>query len=503
MQWLDRLTGKKPNDADYLDAPRDSFPLVFGFANEKLLIRIYHHRVRYPPEAVHCWTYVTAGMWRYGQKDIVLSLRCLPEEMANDPLLVPKRPASFLHSVCKLAMQGNTVDLGGYSEFAEPGAVVGDFKGTIYVEAQYAHGVTLPHMGALAAILVYEEELELVTRGGATSITARLGREKLYFPVPFWSDRTRPPLPVLQETLAKSVHLTTPTGFMRASAVLQDNVVTLQLPRLQKNQFAQLPDLEPHASFTLTLQPDPAAEGCLVWSPDGNPVNKIMRDSSPGMRTSGCFIGFTPKDDGRRTLGIVEDGFILHADIATVLAVREALYEGRPLHAKGFDVYSEFRIEWFEPSFVRLPYPRPLLQPTPEDLGRPDVLPGPALISNPIVALYTLLDDVSLNIGSDPFNRFLAQIDRTLCDVIAPLPRATNADLVIYITVYESSRFIVLVSVRGPDQATNDALNPHIVELGQRLEALEGPALKIRQPITFAYVVGIGAASGKPLLTVF
>ena len=95
-------------------------------------------------------------------------------------------PFRFFRTVHAFAKEGRRVGPGATSELAED---LFGFKGVLYLPAEPI-GIPLPP-GALAALLVTEEELAVAKSSGVSRVASLLGHRDKRYPYPPWSEPGR------------------------------------------------------------------------------------------------------------------------------------------------------------------------------------------------------------------------------------------------------------------------------------------------------------------------
>lgn len=222
MSWWRRLTKfwrKQPQ-------PRTAFPISIDLVADELYAQVHLHTLKTANGPIHCWTYITEGLWVYGQKELVFTLRRERDEAAHAFPDIPLRLFNIVHSFAK---QGQQIDSGEFSEFS--GSHFLGYKALAYMQAQPIEDLELPGY-ALTAIALREQELDAVKAFGLTRVLVTLGKAYGHYPCPLWCSRRRPGLP-LHDTLQDSMLVR-----MKAINILgarvcwkrYDNTIELSLP---------------------------------------------------------------------------------------------------------------------------------------------------------------------------------------------------------------------------------------------------------------------------------
>jgi hypothetical protein len=301
-----------------------AFPAEVELVPAALWAQVHLHRIETQSGPLFCWSYVTKGLTAFGQAEIVLTVAIVP---GAHPGCFPTDPLRFAVTLHDLAAQGRTVEVGGLTELGGAGFM--GRNGIVYARAQPMEGVPLP-AGALAMIPITAEELAVLKVGGHTRVLSALGKAYRHYPFPPWLDRRRGSVIGPQRTtgtiLEQVPHLPVP-----GSARMESGNVLLRLRPAATPLLARtLAGLPPNAGFALTLEVDPAADGCLTWEAGQTAPAAITPPGSRGERLSGCFVLLVPEQpaDGAQ---LHEDGFGVFLTNASAAALRRALSAGAPL----------------------------------------------------------------------------------------------------------------------------------------------------------------------------
>ncbi|MBX7105166.1 MAG: hypothetical protein K1X57_13880 [Gemmataceae bacterium] len=304
-------------------------PTFVELVPEDLDVRVFRHAVDSTSGPVPCWSYVTDGLRRYGQKDIVFTLRRMPGEADG---AFPRDPFDLFLLLRQQARDGKVVEAGGYSRFARPGGFLGKEGpvGMAYVPASPLKGVNYPDR-PLAAYFVSADELESVRAHGNYRLLTLLGFRSNFFPFPPWSERGRRSLlgpKDVKASLLGQVAVATTRGL---TARRQRNQLHLYvhderyLQHLEK-RLAQVPP----GPIVLLTDPDPEAKARLVWKP-GMAVETVAVDNRPEAVLTGGFVAFLPSTAAEEGAHVCEDGFVIKLRPATWQKVRDALLDNDDL----------------------------------------------------------------------------------------------------------------------------------------------------------------------------
>ena len=309
------------------------FELVPG----QLSAHVYDHLLPMADGTIPCWSYVTSGLERHQQPEIIFTLA-----HTVDDTVVPEDPLRLFHTINELAETGRLVRAGGVTQFGER-----KFLGRhlAYIAPQKLPGVAVPQT-AICAILVTDDEVAAIQEFGITRVTARLGQAARYYPCPPWSDPSRPGISFAQ-TRKQTVLARVPRLGLSGCRVYQaEGQVVLLLAkgsgRLLANQLAELPRDSP---FALLTELDADADGCFVWEPGQSGPVAITPEGSTGKRICGCFLTFAAglAEDG--ALGL-EDGFGAFLTPQSWRAIQEAIGQEERRHIPPTGGRMAFVVDW-------------------------------------------------------------------------------------------------------------------------------------------------------------
>ncbi len=360
-------------------------PAWFELIPGKLSVRVYKHDIETFKGIVPCWSFVSDGLWQYGQKELIFTLRRseldeLAAQADSEAAPTPSSPNlhqyvfAFFLEVHRFAEQGQLVYEGDSSWFGSPGFLGNsDWAAFVYIRPQQLEGVEMSSP-LLAAILLTAEEFEVYKRFGLTRTISHLGRAYVYYPCPSWSERSRAsvvsmtqmegsilgrmPLIWVRGGGVSAYHEASPQSIQQSpqpGRFLQQQIVqwsgnkaqiTLRLlPQAGeelRRQFAQSP---PDAVVAVQTELDPTANACLVWQAGQTNSFAITPPNSDGSRLGGCFIAFAPQQPLNRG-HILEDGFVILLTDDSWIALQDALESRSPLFVPATDDGANFALEW-------------------------------------------------------------------------------------------------------------------------------------------------------------
>lgn len=287
-----------------ISGSRGKFPIKLGLIPDQLAVTIYRHDEQSVSGAIPCWSYLTEGLTRLQQKEILLTLRINPEEDINK---FPAPPLQIFVLIYKLATQQKTIDIGDILKFGTKGL----FK---YPGAGFTFPLNNPtglpiKRPTLSCILLTVEEFTVAQACGFTRVQSRLGYEQDHYPCLAWNHRERQSLHLrvmLQQTVLKSVERLP----LKHSACYMEGgeTVVLNIPSVLRTLLGKSMVKTPIKPLCLLTSLLPGHDGCLAWLPHKDVSQIVNADNSTGEFIGGSFLLLTPgqASDGAMML---EDGF--------------------------------------------------------------------------------------------------------------------------------------------------------------------------------------------------
>lgn len=278
----------------------------------KLYVTVYAHDIKTSGTKVHCWSFVSEGLERQGQHEIVFSLRRPRGKTWED---FSQEILGMFEGFYANAEQGNRVEAYDGSIMATDALFLANKStwGLIYIPAEMFDGVEVP-FEALSAVLIKGDEVEVMAKSSALRLASMLGAEYEYYPCPPWSDPSRKPVVSTKQfgksVLSKVTQARTP-GLM-VSRVGTDEISMISLgiegsaaPALG----AFLAGLPERGAVALMANPAPEATMRYSWMPDVGKTGVIF--AKYGLWVTGSFallvFGEGVEDKGK----ILEDGISL------------------------------------------------------------------------------------------------------------------------------------------------------------------------------------------------
>lgn len=292
---------------------------------DELIAYEYTHTIK-SAQAVQCCTYITQGMLKHKQKELIITLQ-------QSALIKPGEPKGFLlnliRNIFQLAKQGKLVDVGGYSSFVltDDNRKIGLPFNMIYFHPIPLPGVLLPPL-ALTVRFMSPDEQKAYIAFGATRLMSSWAYHFKYFPYPPWSEIPAPNIASMEHFQASLLNKT-PRMYAPWSTVNmeKDEIVLRLQPEASKILASGLSQFSPTQPMALLTNFDPRADACLAWLPEQNQTTMNITPRSTLSRVAGGFITFVPEQQ-KMAIRMFEDGFIALIPTGTWLRIREAMSSG-------------------------------------------------------------------------------------------------------------------------------------------------------------------------------
>jgi hypothetical protein len=297
----------------------------------KLYVTVYEHDVKTADRKVPCWSFVSEGLKRHGQHEIVFTLR-RPRgkswEASSGEIL------ALFKGIYDNAEQGNRVEAYGGSILAKATLFLGNQGpwGLIYIPAEMFDGVDVP-FEALAAVLIKGDEVEVMIKSSALRIASMLGAEYKYYPCPPWSDPSRKAVVSMRQfgksilnrvTVNQAPGLRVSHSALGGSSMIFLNVEGSAAARLG-SLVAKLPD---KGIIALMTDPEPSATMRYAWLPAVGKTGLIFAEQ--GLYVSGCFALFIYGEEMKEGGGKFEDGISMILSPASWNKLKASLISFQP-----------------------------------------------------------------------------------------------------------------------------------------------------------------------------
>lgn len=332
-----------------------------------LVVRVFSHHLPLLGEQIDCWSLVSDGLLSAGQKEIVFTVR---REAGEQDLDYPRQLLQLYSLFHFLALEGRTVDVGGFTRIASESGLIGrsDFRGIVYSSPQFLGGIRVPGP-FLTAIMLTGDEFQVARQYGAVRVTTLLGKKYRFFPCPPWADRRRPGVVTpkdMEDSILSKVHRITVDGsvvYVAGKTVsieavgttcglpdqkvrFEDQLVRLEMPVGVHHRVEELlKEIPEDAPIAIVSNPDPMADALLYWSPESREAHSISAEDSRRQRIGGNFVLFVPDRD-EDAVTVHEDGFAVMSRRTTWRSIRKSLVGGTSVRVPmkdqglGFEIVS-------------------------------------------------------------------------------------------------------------------------------------------------------------------
>ncbi len=288
----------------------------------RLRVRAYVHTVaiRGVPTALR--TFVSEGFASRGGSEVRVSMPAAWDDAAQGAAL------ALLRAVDESADEHGVPALGGFTAFRSPALGGGRTLGVLWARGGELPGVR-GSVAMLAAVLLHDEEFDLVQEGHAARVLGRLAMRARHFPFPYWWELRDAPVltrEAMRASVLENVGPRMGAGDARATRI-GERAYELSLPDEAAETFCALwRELPTQDAFVLHTHLSPAAEAQYVWPADASGGNAV--GSATAQRYGFAFAMLVGAGDDDRVRHI-EDGLAVVLTPATFARVREALEHGR------------------------------------------------------------------------------------------------------------------------------------------------------------------------------
>ncbi len=300
MSFFKNLFRKKEQpQPEPLDFENVKIPASFVVIPNKLNVHVFQHTVHLRERQFEALAYVTEGMTHLKQQEMVLVI-CNKEQTCT----FQEDPIHLFKGFYSLAEKGQIIGKGSTSYFDNK--PLSGWTGILYTEMSHLPDQRFP-ANCLTLILVSTDELQMAKQMGHTRVLSLLGVANSFYPHPYWSDIDRNQLPVEQMMSKSLLSRMTTINLPIGSVTRVNRMLTLTLPHEIPNNYFSLTTMPPLHPVALLLGLNLEANGCLVWTWDGQP-SAITPSDGDGSRMGGCILilfGQQPVS----TIRLIEDGF--------------------------------------------------------------------------------------------------------------------------------------------------------------------------------------------------
>jgi hypothetical protein len=314
-----------------ISGSRGKFPIKLGLVPDQLAVTIYLHEETSIAGKIFCWSYLSEGLIKLDQKEILLTLRINEDEDRNK---FPTSPLQVFLLLYKLATQQKQVDIGGIFKLGARGLFGFPGAGLTFLLNNPTQSIL--KQPTLSCILLTEEELSVAHNINFTRVVGRMGYEQNHYPCLPWNNRQRQGLP-LRAMLQESAVKNTARLSMKHTACYMEGgeTVVLNIPAGLRNLLIKAIAKNTHTKpLCLLTQLLPGHDGCLAWLPHKNASQIVSAPDSTCEFIGGSFLLLTPgqSSDGATML---EDGYTVTLKDESWQLFLSSLANGRDLLING------------------------------------------------------------------------------------------------------------------------------------------------------------------------
>ncbi|DAA76142.1 TPA_exp: Uncharacterized protein A8136_1179 [Trichophyton benhamiae CBS 112371] len=297
---------------------------------EPLYALVVHHTITSMCKGeVACWTYISQGMERVGQKEVVFTVsRNTESERKKD---FPNDPLRWIEIVYSMAKGGCCV-----GEFEHTDFQVAEFLGRSDVNwIVYCPACPIPNVDDfllpqdyLQAIPLLVAEAEVAEKYGLMRTLGHLGASERWFPWPPWFDRYRKPCITaaqMQGSIKEEMEFQHIKGL---SCIKKGSNIILRVPKKSEPLLVEaLLRHSPDQAFPLNTVHHINSDSGLLWdNRDPQPRGYSAGNSNECMNLN--YFAFCPGHDVDE-LVLIEDGYMSDE---TWLKIRSCIKNMRPCH---------------------------------------------------------------------------------------------------------------------------------------------------------------------------
>ena len=322
-----------------ISGSRGRFPIKLGLVPDQLAVTIYLHEENSVAGKIPCWSYLTEGLTKLNQKEILLTLRVNQGEDRNKFQTSPLQIFLLLY---KQALQQKTVDIGDTMKLGSKGLF--SFPGAGFT-FPLNNPTQLPlKRPTLSCVLLTEEEFITAQGAGFTRVLARMGYEQDHYPCLPWNNRERHGLrlrAMLQNSVLKD---TIRLPLKHTACYMEDGeTVVLNIPSSLSTYLNKAIAKTAGKPLCLLTQLLPGHDGCLAWLPHKDTSQIVNAPNSAGEFIGGSFLMLNPEqaNDGAVML---EDGFCANLTGQSWQMLQSALMNGTEMIVKGGGGHMHFAL---------------------------------------------------------------------------------------------------------------------------------------------------------------
>ncbi|ANM30777.1 hypothetical protein ABI59_16125 [Acidobacteria bacterium Mor1] len=313
---------------------------------DRLAVHVFEQRFATPAGNVDTWVYLSAGLGRVGQKELMLVARRPEGAEAGE---YPRELLEPYQQLFARAENKRFSDVGSCMPFQE-GAPMNfggnTFAGLLFTLPQRLPGrmIVPPH---LLGVPLTAEEIEAARQFGVVRLMTHFARHHRFYPTTPWIEDNRPELPDdgNQSLLARTrrAHLRGAVAYLHGwvrgpqadgPVGLAGQRVVLQLhPQVRDALLQQTEGMEPGQPRVLFTDPDPRSHAALHPASGRKGLHSVGAGAQDTVRIAANFLLISVGEPQDRA-GIAEDGLALALQAQTWERLRQAIAAGQPLRAE-------------------------------------------------------------------------------------------------------------------------------------------------------------------------
>jgi len=330
------------NTIKILKGTMGQFPLTLALVENKLAVTVHHHKLLGTGSHIPCWTYVSHGLSKLKQKEIVFTLKL---KETDDMPAFSRQPLKIFLMLYQYALKDKRVDVGDVTSLGETGLF--GFSGIGYTIGLIKAGELPLPTSYLSCILLSKEEHFVAQALGLSRVIARMGYEKNRFPALPWNDSERNGVAFQSVLKASTVRNLKPLRLKHCTVnlIAGDKVVLVLSPMLKRALVDYFSTRNANSLVCLLTQFEAYHEGCLVWLPGRDSIEMNTRPGATGELIAGSFVILAP---GKETTGatMLEDGFLMAFNHDTWSAFKNAIAKGVDVNIPASHGGMEFCVSW-------------------------------------------------------------------------------------------------------------------------------------------------------------
>lgn len=329
-------------------------PVRFEIVPDELYAIVNLHDMQQGVNAFSCWSFVSEGLTRLGQKELAILIK---KESFEGDHEYPMDPLGLFLTVKQYAEQDSFVGEGDVTEFGDSGFIDSKFRAMAYLRPLGIAGIEEPG-SMLSCVLLTEDELQIARRFGLSRVLALLGYKFSHFPCPPWVDRHRTSVVTdeMKEHMDQSILSKVPQFAIPGVRVqLAGTTLSIRCP-VGLNEglselFKQIPD---EAPLTVSTELDPDANALLVWQATmENGPSAITPPGSDGSKVCGCSVLIFPEQE-ESNAQVVEDSFLLSLTTPDWIKLRSGLTSGEEVRIVT-PAGGTIAVEWYDSDVIASP----------------------------------------------------------------------------------------------------------------------------------------------------